>query len=98
MNGYSIDSAHIVRVLARHGHTHRCTRCEARMLVKYESNLCVHCFNDLRTSSRADSERRSVAAPVTEGARTRQRLRAGEVPMDLDDREIELGPLPALGS
>jgi hypothetical protein len=50
MAGFSIDSAHIVRVLAKVGHTHRCVRCETRMLVKHESNLCVYCFNDLRTS------------------------------------------------
>ena len=56
MANYSIDSASIVRVLARHGHTHRCMRCEVRMLVRHASNLCVHCFNDLRTSSRAEAE------------------------------------------
>jgi len=96
MAGFTIDSAHIVRVLARHGHTHRCARCEARMLVKYESNLCVHCFNDLRTSARADAESRGGAALMTQGALARQRLRSGEIPIDADEPEIE--PAAALRS
>lgn len=56
MAGYTIDSADIVRVLARCGHTHRCPRCEARMLVRHESSLCVQCFNDLRTGAKAEVE------------------------------------------
>jgi len=56
MAGYTIDSADIVRVLAKYGHTHRCARCEIRMLVRHESNLCVQCFNDLRTSAKAEGK------------------------------------------
>ncbi len=56
MDGYSIDSALIVRVLAKSAHPHRCIRCDTGMLVQHTSRLCVHCFNDLRTGSRADEE------------------------------------------
>jgi len=56
MAGYTIDSADIVRVLAKCGHTYRCARCEIRMLVRHESSLCVQCFNDLRTSAKAEGE------------------------------------------
>lgn len=51
-----IDSAHIVRILAQEGHTHRCARCDTRMLVKGDSNLCVHCYNDLRAREGGDPE------------------------------------------
>lgn len=66
MAGYVIDSAHIVRILAKDGHTHRCARCDTRMLVKGESNLCVHCYNDLRTSEcgeRGDEGTREIELP-----------------------------------
>jgi hypothetical protein len=75
MDDYSIDSARIVRVLAQHGHTHRCVRCEARMLVKYESNLCVHCFNDLRTSLLAEEEEQTSAPVLSLGGDARPRPR-----------------------
>lgn len=78
MANYSIDSAHIVRVLAQHGHTHRCVRCEVRMLVKQASNLCVHCFNDLRTSRRAEEGTPEPLPPVA--PRRRHAATAGRVP------------------
>lgn len=56
MKGDIIDSALIVRVLARGDHPHRCTRCDARMLVRHASRLCVHCFNELRTGARAETD------------------------------------------
>ncbi len=56
MSGYVIDSAHIVRVLAKGGHAHRCERCDAPMLVRHASSLCVHCFNDLRTAAQAEDQ------------------------------------------
>lgn len=89
MAGHSIDSAHIVRVLARAGHTHRCVRCEARMLVRYESNLCVHCFNDLRTHA---SEEPCAAAPVRVAGSARTH-RGGPSPADEALDPVELAAL-----
>jgi hypothetical protein len=87
----TIDSAHIVRVLAKVGHTHRCARCETRMLVKQESNLCVYCFNDLRTSlSEATAgELEHVEGPI------RPRLHVAESPIEDDDDEAEAPPMLA---
>lgn len=79
MAGFSIDSAHIVRVLSRKGHTHRCTRCETRMLVKHASNLCVHCWNDLRTSSSTEPE---AGAPLRVGGYLRPPRAEREVALE----------------
>ncbi len=65
MAGYTIDSADIVRVLAKCGHTHRCARCEVRMLVKHASSLCVQCFNDLRTSANQEDEAERDASELS---------------------------------
>ncbi len=64
MAGYVIDSAHIVRILAKDGHCHRCARCDTPMLVKGESSLCVHCYNDLRSGEDAAAEDASDAEPA----------------------------------
>ena len=95
MASYSIDSADIVRVLAREGHAHRCVRCDARMLIKHESSLCVHCFNDLRTSTRADAERAEGKEPGARGARARAELRSAEPSTELEAEEHRTGA-PAL--
>ena len=64
MAGYVIDSAHIVRILAKDGHCHRCARCDTPMLVKGESSLCVHCYNDLRSGECEGAEDASEADPA----------------------------------
>jgi hypothetical protein len=90
MANYSIDSASIVRVLARNGHTHRCVRCEARMLVRHASKLCVHCFNDLQTSTRAERE-------AAESARVEGRARLAVLSaLETDDEPQEGAAVPAL--
>lgn len=91
MANYSIDSASIVRVLARSGHPHRCVRCETRMLVKHASNLCVHCFNDLRTSRRAEAD---AASPVRVAGRTRRAV-ARALEGDAAQPEAASAPEPA---
>lgn len=91
MADWSIDSAWIVRVLAEKARTHRCTRCTARMLVKYESNLCVQCWNDLRASSLAEAE---ACRPVTVGGLLRLRRRAG----DESERTVDAASLAAGGA
>ena len=45
MRNYTLNSAFIILALARGGRTHRCGRCERPMLVRYESGLCVVCYN-----------------------------------------------------
>lgn len=91
MAGFSIDSAHIVRVLAQVGHTHRCARCETRMLVKHESNLCVYCFNDLRTSLREAA----ASEPARVESSVRPRLHVAERPIEDEDDELEAPPMAA---
>jgi hypothetical protein len=81
MANYCIDSASIVRVLASHGHTHRCSRCDARMLVRHASNLCVDCWNGLRTGARAEAE-------AGEAERTRRGLDDGG---DFVEQIVEIG-------
>jgi hypothetical protein len=89
MAGYSIESAHIVRVLAKVGHTHRCARCDTRMLVKQESNLCVHCFNDLRTSLSEGAP----CEPVRLDSSVRPRLHvAARAIAEEDDDEVATAP------
>jgi hypothetical protein len=91
MADFSIDSAHIVRVLAKVGHTHRCVRCETRMLVKPESNLCVYCFNDLRTSL----SEATASEPMRIESPTRPRLHVAARPIE-DEDELEAPPRAAV--
>lgn len=76
---HCIPSAWIVRGLAQAGSVHSCTRCNARMFVRYASGLCPLCWNG-RTPER------TLAGPELVIHVSAERALAGV----LDDPAIEV--------
>lgn len=57
----AIQSAWLVRALARNGPTHHCDGCGGRMFVKAESGLCPLCYTRRSEHSRRVEEAAAAA-------------------------------------
>jgi len=76
MRDYTIPGALLIHILTEAGPSHRCDDCDQPMMVRFESGLCVFCFNAQKaTLEEAAKEAESLvlsnpARPKRERSRT----------------------------
>ncbi len=64
-----ISSSHLIRALAADAGAFGCTRCGARMFVRYASGLCPRCWNGVAPDQHGE-ERHLVEAALAVVGRT----------------------------